>query len=205
MKKILFFLFCLCPGFAGAQAFVTFDSTWQQKIDTNYYFLRKTIYSDGSEYTSKQFAGNDATIFGNALKTAENGGNRMANVAYDARDFDKNIRAVIQLGDSLLIQTGMDLTDTLAARYSPRLGVAGWKVYEGGGTWDVTFIISGQGALRYEVSGWPQRGATIISNTLRLNNFKDTGEALDIYRAPGGNWFSIDDKVKIKHPDNQGL
>ena len=129
----------------------------------------------------------------------------MANVAWQARDNDKTIKGIIKLSDSLLLQIGRDLSDTLTARYSPPLLVAGWTIKEGGVESDMQFSVNSSGALRYVIAGYPLRGATIISNTLRLNNYKATGKSLDIYRAPGGNWFSIDDTVKMKHPNNQGL
>ena len=40
---------------------------------------------------------------------------------------------------------------------------------------------------------------------MRLQNYKATGDKLDVYNAPGGNWFSIDNKVRIRFPGNQGL
>lgn len=206
MKKILFLIFYLASGVWNLTCaqLLTFDSTWQQKIDTNYYVFRKTVYADGSEYLSKVFSGNDSTVFDNALKTSINEGVRMANVAYEARDLQKSIKAIIDLSDSLFVQTGKNLSDTLTMLYSPALTVSGWKITEGGVTLDIVFSVSGGGALRYEITGFSERAGEVISNTLRLNNYKSTGKSVDIYRAPGGNWFSVTNEIKMKFPGNTG-
>ena len=209
MKKTALFIFfgllCLAATAQTGAVVVTKDTTWQEYVDTVFFLNRRVEWNNGEFSQTRTLIGNQTTVFKSALNQSISEGVRMANVAWQARDNDKTIKGIIKLSDSLLLQIGRDLSDTLTARYSPPLLVAGWTIKEGGVESDMQFSVNSSGALRYVIAGYPLRGATIISNTLRLNNYKATGKSLDIYRAPGGNWFSIDDTVKMKHPNNQGL
>ena len=209
MKKTALFIFfgllCLAATAQTGAVVVTKDTTWQEYVDTVFFLNRRVEWNNGEFSQTRTLIGNQTTVFKSALNQSISEGVRMANVAWQARDNDKTIKGIIKLSDSLLLQIGRDLSDTLTARYSPPLLVAGWTIKEGGVESDMQFSVNSSGALRYVIAGYPLRGATIISNTLRLNNYKATGKSLDIYRAPGGNWFSIDDTVKLKHPTNAGL
>jgi len=203
MKKIAFIL--LFPALCFGQNVVTKDTVWQSNANGNFYENRLVEYSNGESSLNRRLVGDTATVFSGYLTSFEKEGSRMANVAYEARDFDKIIRGMIQRRDTVLAQIGRDLTDTLAAKYAGALIVPGWEVTEDTTTLDITFSVSNAGQLRYEITGQPTRNAFIFGRSIRLNNYKDTGKSLDLYNAPGGNWFSVDDKVKIKFPGNPGL
>lgn len=204
MRNIVFIILCL-PLFASAQTIVTKHSAWQEITGGKFYVVRLVEYSDGTYSQTRNLSGDTATVFNNSLKTAVQEGYRMANVAYEARDNDKSIRAVLKQSDTLLVYTGMDLADTLTAIFSPSLLASGWEITEAGSEWAIEFTVNANGSLRYQIAGYVQRGGNVISNTMRLNNWRDSGKNIDLYKAPGGNWFSIDDAVKIKFPGNQGL
>jgi hypothetical protein len=204
MKKIIY-IFAIFPLLSFGQSIVTKDSTWQAGESGKFFAFRLTEYANGESVQTKTLIGDTATVFNNALKSSLNEGYRMATVAYEARDFDKTIKGVLAQSDSVLQMTGMNVSDTMTAMFAPALVAQGWVLQESGLTRDITFTVNSNGSLRYQIAGFAQRGATIIANTMRLNNFKDSGQSLDVFRAPGGNFFSIDNRVKIKFPSNQGL
>ena len=205
MKNIIIAA-ALMPLFAFSQGAVTTkDSTWQVATNGAFYEVRLIEYSNGESNLNRRLIGDTASVFRGYLYEFEAAGNRMANVANEARTNEKEIRTIIQRRDSILAQFDRDITDTLTAKYAGPLLVSGWVVYEDTTALDVVFSVNAQGQLRYQIAGYPVRNAFIIARTMRLQNYKDTGRALGIYSAPGGNWFSIDDRVKMRFPGNQGL
>lgn len=202
MKKTILILF-LFPSCLFGQ--VVKDSIWQESANGNFYEVRLVEWANGESSLNRRLVGDTSTVFNSYLKTFVGEAGRMANVAFEARDFDKIIRGMIQRRDSVLAQINRDLTDTLAQTYAGALLKSGWTVVEDTTLLDITFSISAAGQLRYEITGQPTRNAFLFGRAMRLNNYKDTGKSLDIFSAPGGNWFSIDDKVKFKFPGNQGL
>lgn len=204
MKKILY-IFIFLPLFASAQTVVVKDSVWAESANGSFYENRLVEWSNGESSLNKRLVGDTSTVFNAYLQTFVNEAGRIANVAFEARDFDKIIRGMMQRRDIVLAQINRDLTDTLAVRYATPLLQSGWNVTEDTTLLDVTFSISAAGQLRYEITGQPTRNAFLFGRAMRLNNYKDTGKSLDVYAAPGGNWFSVDDRVKIKKPGNQGL
>jgi hypothetical protein len=129
----------------------------------------------------------------------------MANDAYAVYRFPEIFDELQSRRADVLLATGRDILDTLAVKYSIPLLIGGWTVTEGGAVSDVEFTLTAGAQLRYELSGQAIRNAFILSNTMRLVNWKGTGLNMDVFKAPGGNWFSIDGRVKIKFPGNAGL
>lgn len=207
MKKTLFIFFTVAtPLLAVAQSAVVKDSIWEQWTGGKLYETRRVEYANGEYSEGKRLIGDTASVFTNYYRAFVREGERMAVLAFEARYFDKNIRGMIQRSDSVLATIGRDLMDTLTARFSrPLTDSTGWKISEDTSSLNVAFSVNGQGQFRYQIAGFPVRNASIISNTMRLNNYKATGKPLDLYRAPGGNWFSIDDRVRLRLPSNQGL
>ena len=213
MKQALFiqiFIAALMPLFAFSQSIgtvtvVTKDSTWQVAANGAFYEVRLVEYSTGESSMNRRLIGDTASVFRGYLAEFEAAGNRMANVANEARTNDKEIREILQRRDSILAKFNRDITDTMTAKYGGPLLTSGWVVYEDTAALDVVFTVNAQGQLRYQITGYPVRNAFVISRTLRLQNYKATGRPLGIYAAPGGNWGSADDRVRMRFPGNQGL
>lgn len=203
---IKIFIAAMMPLFAFSQGIVTTkDTTWQVSSNGKFYESRLIEYSNGETYQDRRLIGDTASVFRGYLTEFEAAGNRMANAANEARTNDKEIRQILQRRDSILAKFGRDITDTLTAKYAGTLLASGWVVHEDTTALDVVFTVNAQGQLRYQITGYPVRNAFVISRTLRLQNYKATGRPLDIYAAPGGNWGSVDDRVRMRFPGNQGL
>jgi hypothetical protein len=204
------FIAATMPLFAFSQSIgtvtvVTKDTTWQVSANGAFYEVRLVEYNNGESSLNRRLIGDTASVFRGYLTEFETAGNRMANVANEVRTNDKEIRQILQRRDSILAKFGRDITDTLAAKYAGPLLASGWVVYEDTTALDVAFSVNAQGQLRYQITGYPVRNAFVIARTLRLQNYKATGRSLDIYAAPGGNWGSVDDRVRMRLPGNQGL
>lgn len=204
MKKILSLLLFALPLFAAAQV-VTLDTIFQQNVNGVFFEVRRTEYANGEYAETRKVVGDTMTIFNNYLQVFERQGVQMANDAYAVFRFPEIFDGLQQRRVEVLAATGKDLLDTLAVKYSVPLLIGGWTATEGAVTANVTFTVTAGAQLRYLVNGQAERNAFIVSNTMRLANWKGTGLNLDVFRAPGGNWFSIDGRVRIKFPGNQGL
>ena len=203
---ISIFIAALMPLFAFSQgAVATKDTTWQVADNGAFYEVRLVEYSNGESNLNRRLIGDTASVFRAYMSEFEAAGNRMANVANEARTNDKEIREILQRRDSILAKFNRDITDTMTAKYGGPLLTSGWVVYEDTAALDVAFSVNAQGQLRYQITGYPARNAFIIARTMRLQNYKDTGRSLGIYAAPGGNWGSVDDRVRMRFPGNQGL
>ncbi len=201
MKKAIFWLI-IAPFHLFSQ--VSKDSVWQVSDAGAFFSVRLVEYANGESSLTKTRIGDTATVFSFDLQRAESEANRLANVAFEARNFDRQIRNILQRRDTVLATLGLDMTDTLAKKYAAPLLASGWKVLEGQAETDIVFSISAQGQLRYEITGFQPRNAFILGRAMRLNNYKD-GNRLDVYNAPGGNWFSIDNAVRLRFPGNLAL
>ncbi len=203
---ISIFIAALMPLFAFSQgAVATKDTTWQVADNGAFYEVRLVEYSNGESNLNRRLIGDTASVFRAYMAEFEAAGNRMANVANEARTNDKEIRTILRRRDSILAQFNRDATDTLTAKYAGPLLVSGWVVYEDTAALDVVFSVNAQGQLRYQIAGYPVRNAFIVARSMRLQGYKDTGRAMDIYSAPGGNWGSVDNRIRIRLPGNQGL
>ena len=206
LRKLIAIAASMMPLFSFSQGtVVTKDSTWQASANGAFYEVRLVEYSNGESSLNRSLVGDTASVFRGYLTEFEAAGNRMANIANEARTNDKEIRTILQRRDSILVKFGRDITDTLTAKYAGPLLPVGWVIYEDTTSMDIVFTINNQGQLRYEITGFPVRNAFIISRTIRLQNYKATGRSLGLYAAPGGNWGSVDDRVRMRFPGNQGL
>lgn len=205
MCKYTILMLLFAPCFALSQRVVTKDSSWNENAGGKFYSVRLVEYSTGESSENKVLMGDSATLFQNNLNDALQQANWMAGIAFEAKDFDKLIRAQLQARDSVLAVLGKDVTDTIAARYAAPLLATGWKVVQDTSTLNVAFSVNGQGQLRYEIQGFPVRNAFLLGRAMRLVNYKNTGAALDVFNAPGGNWFSLNNAVRLRLAGNQGL
>lgn len=199
MKNVIILIFL--PLLAFGQRIVTKDSTWQANSAGQFYDVRIVEYSTGESSLTRTLRGDTNTIFQAALNSYISEGNRMANEARSTSQFDRIIKRLIQQNDEVFAITGRNILDTLTARYSAALLNAGWTAVDTG-TLNIGFGVNANGQLRYTLQGFPTRNATLIASTLRLNNYGNTGKAIDLFQGPGGNWFSLDDGLKIKFPGN---
>ena len=204
MKKLIFFFLIIISASASAQV-VTLDSLWQENENGKFYEVRRVEYSTGTYSQNRALIGDTLSVFNGYLNTFVIEGVRMANDAVGVSQFDKNISEMNNRNTDVFLITGRDIFDTLTATYALPLLIQGWTITVDTAQVDVEFSVNANGQLRYQITGFPTRNAIVISNTMRLRNFAATGKPLDIYKRPGGNWFSIDNRVKLKFHGNQGV
>lgn len=198
MKKTIL-IFLVFPAFAFGQ-FVTFDSTWTTAANGKFYSVRQVEYSDGTGSTVTTLTGDTSTVFQTHLNSFLTQSNQMAGAARAASRFGRDITRMKQQNAEALTAIGRDVLDTLSARYSAPLLLAGWVVKDTSGTKDISFSVNANGQLRYTITGFAARNADIFGSVLRLNNYLSSGEDIDFFKAISGNWFTIDDKTKLRFP-----
>ncbi len=201
--KYFFFFILLFPFTAPAQ--VVKDSTWQTNEGGVFFETTLIEWANGEFSLNKQILGDTGTLFRNEFARFEIETGRMANIALEAKDFGREVRELLKKRDSVIAFLGVDITDTMAARYGAPLLATGWKLHEADTTLDVLFSVNAQGQLRYQIAGYPVRNAFHLGRALRLQNFKDIGGGLDVFIAPGGNLFDITGTYRFRFPGNPGL
>ena len=199
-KHILLFCLLACCSAAFSQRVLILDTAYNTAANGAFYNVREVRYNNGEGSVTTSLIGDTVTIFQNFLNTLTGSGIFMANAAREAARFDRDITKMIQDAAGVQATTGRDPLDTLTARYSAPLLVPGWEISDTV-TRAVSFSVNAGGQLRYTVTGFQARNAFIFSNTLRLNNYLNGG-ALNLYKNTGGNWFSIDNGIKMKLPGN---
>lgn len=198
MKKVIFiFLF---PAFAFGQPFVTLDTTFRTSANGFFYENREVEFSDGTFSKTRTKIGDTLTIFTTYLNSFTSQSNQMAGAARAASRFGRDITRLKQQNSEALAATGRDVLDTLTARYSAPLLLAGWVVKDTSGIKDIVFSVNANGQLRYTITGFAARNADLFGGILRLNNYLSSGEDVDFFKAISGNWFTIDDKTKLRFP-----
>lgn len=202
MKYFICLLF-LFPLFANAQRTVTLDTTYQTNADGKFFDVRRVEYTSGESSLTKTLIGDTTTIYNNYRLEFLRRGEQMANDARAARRFDKDITDIINKNDLAASVTGRNILDTLVKQFSGPLLASGWQITDGTNTTDISFQVNANGKLRYTIAA-QTKTAVLINNTMRLLNYLNTGQPIDVFKSAGGNWFTIDDRIKIKFPGNQG-
>lgn len=199
MKKIAIILL-FAPCILGAQVYTTLDTSYQVSQNGKFYEVREVRRSNGESSVVTTFVGDTSSIFGNYLSGIYADGNQMAGRAREASRFGADITKMIQRANEAFTITGRDALDTLTKKYSAPLLVSGWVLKDTSGTKDVTFSVNNNGQLRYAVSGFQTRNANLFGGVLRLNNYLSSGYDVDLFKSVAGNWFTIDNKLKLRFP-----
>lgn len=210
MKKlfnILMILAAICQTVsAQSLMLVTKDSVWQSNKGGRFYENRLVEWNTGESSLNVELRGDTLTLFNNYLQKFISEGGQMSALARDAARFDRNITAMNRQNTDVLAFIGRDVLDTITARFAGPLLQSGWTIKDTAATLDVSFSVNGQGQLRYQIQGFPTRNALLIgSSVLRLNNYQTTGQSLDFFLAQGGNWFTLENKTKLRLPGNQDV
>lgn len=188
------------PYVLGAQVYTTLDTSYQVSQNGKFYEVREVRRSNGESSIVTTFVGDTTSIFGNYLAGIYADGNQMSGQARDASRFGADITKMIQRANEAFAITGRDVLDTLTKKYATPLLVSGWVLKDTSGTKDVAFSVNNNGQLRYTVSGFQARNANLFGGVIRLNNYLSSGYDVDLFKSVAGNWFTIDNKLKMRFP-----
>lgn len=198
MKNILILLFL--PAFLNGQTFATKDTSYRVSSNGKFFNVREVEYSDGTGSTVRTLIGDTLTIFSAYLQDFQVQTAQMAADARKASRFGKDITTLLNQSGEAFAITGRDVLDTITARQAGPLLLSGWIVKDTSGTKDVEFFVNANGQLRYTVAGFQTRNADLFGGVLRFNNYLSSGQHVDLFKAVSGNWFTIDDKLKMRFP-----
>lgn len=200
MKQIIFAIL-LIPCLAFAQSPVD-DTTYVIKIDTLFYLVSKTEYSDGGYVEQMRRIGDASQFFQSALQRFESDAMNMANLVTGYVGNGKQITMAIRENTGIASATGKSPLDTLAQRARPNLVDAGamWTLVTPTGNAAVTFSATANGALRYSVDGATARSVTAFGRyIIRLSAYPAAGQFLDLYWDEGRNrYVSQDGKFVLR-------
>lgn len=202
MKQTLITLLFLCSLSAQmiAQKYTVTDTTYTTNSAGVFFTVRDIVYSNGEETHTKTRIGDTLALFDAFYNRFVNTAAQMSTDARYAITFPALIGDMNRDNNLLLATTGKDALDTVTARLSAPLLEDGWKLRtSGAGAEDVVFIVNNNGQLRYTITGFTTRNATLFGQVIRLNNYKD-GTAIDLYQVASGNYKTINNSITLRRP-----
>ena len=194
-------LLCSAPTFAQSGEPVQ-DTSWIEKNGSQFFEVKRSVYADASELTSKTLIGDTAAL---VQATKDRISSRAATMAVDVRhvsQFRRQIGDLLRESAAVATLTGIDPQRAVQDDYSAPFLTGTWTIRRDGTTSDVTFALNGQGALRYTVGAAGSKAAILLGNGVRLKNYPSNGTDTDLFRLPNGVWVDATRSVILRPPGN---
>lgn len=201
MKNTFILLFALIALQSTAQTTVTErDSSYVELIGGVYYQVRDVVYPSGDQLTTKTQIGTatDALELSVAKYTRQSA--QMAEVARTASFYKARITEIIREGNAAKGPLkGASPLDTLQARTIAPFLVPGWTIKNGGVT-QIVFSVNAGGLFRYKLGTDPIKNAVLLGSIIRLRNYGQPGEDVDLYVGDNGNYADILRRYILRKP-----
>jgi hypothetical protein len=195
----LLFLCSLSAQMTAQQKYTVTDTTYTDNSAGVFFSVRDIVYSNGEESHTKTRIGDTLALFDAFYSRFVQQATQMATDAKYVITFPSLIGDMNRDNNLLLATTGKDALDTITARLSAPLLEDGWTLRSNGTAEDILFIVNANGQLRYTITGFATRNATLFGSVIRMNNYKD-GNAIDLYRVASGNYKTIDNRLTLRRP-----
>lgn len=178
------------------------DTSWIEKTGSQFFEVKRSVYADASEMTSKTLIGDTSAL---VQATKDRLTSKAATMAIDVRhvsQFRRQIGDLLRESDAVATLTGIDPQREVQNDYSAPFLSGTWSIRRDGTTSDVTFALNGQGALRYTIGAAGSKAALLLGNGLRLKNYPSNGTDTDLFRLPTGVWVDATRSVILRPPGN---
>lgn len=200
MKKSILFLFLLLSVGAFAQRIVVTDSTWISNEGGNFFDNHITIYNTGEQDAGyKRLIGDTSALVQSFVSKIES---KAENFATDARavvEFPAKVKELIRQDAAIAALTGTSPVRIIQQKYQAIFTDTAWQIRNDvAALVPVVFTISGQGKLRYTIDTLPTRTAVLLGEVIRLNNFYNTTQDIELYRIRDYFYASLDRRVVLR-------
>ncbi len=197
MKNLitLFALF-LTLGLEAQREVIT-DSTWITNQSGIFYANRYKEFMNGEVILSKERLGDTAQVAESYHHTFLAETSTWANDVEVTSDYPRKIKELIRQDAAILAELGKSPLKTILEEEDSRLVDSTWKVRINGNSKQFKFSLSQAGALRYKVDTFTTRSATVLGDVIRLANWLNSGQALDLFKFDSGRWFNATRQVQV--------
>lgn len=200
--SLLLAAFFLCGAILAQSGEPIQDTSWIEKTGTQFFELKKSVYADASELTTKILIGDTASL---VQATKDRMTSRAATMAVDVRhvsQFRRQITDLLRESDAVKSLTGIDPQRSVQDDYSAPFLTGTWTIRRDGVTSDVVFSTNAQGALRYTIGAAGSKAALLLGTGLRLKNYPANGTDTDLFSLPNGVWVDATRSVILRPPGN---
>jgi hypothetical protein len=200
MKHILTFLFLTFTAFTTSAQSIIQDSSWMTNSAGIFTVYRLQTYDNGNTTLTSTKVGDTTAVLNGAINVYRQQGATMASDAVILSANGAKIREIVRQDGQMQTQINKSALNAIALQVDTSTiqgqryftSAAGWVLRDAGTTTAVAFSFGPTGALRYKNGTETVKLAYCLGNVLRLNNYKNSGKALDLYKMPIGVWASID-------------
>lgn len=197
MKKLLILaLLASLHASTFAQASVTLDSSWIVNTAGVFYEHRLIEFLNGESNLTKKRLGDTAQVVATYRESFTSQTTSWAGDIEWTSTIPKKITELIRQDQSLTATLGKSPVKSIldANKY---LVDSTFKTKDGNKTRAIKFTVTQSGILRYKIDTFATRNATILGNALRLNNYLNTGTAIDLYKFRDGRWRDANRSIQI--------
>lgn len=200
MKNIfLLFAFCLIGATISAQD-TTIDSTYMEVVGGVYFNTRSVTYPSGDILITKTRLGTAVQANDFSISRFTEQAAAMAQVAQSASTYRGRISEIIREANAAKLILGISPLDTIQVRNQTLFLVSGWTMKTGAVIDAMVFSVNAQGLLRYKLGADVLKNAILLGPILRLKNYSTTGDDLDLYLLPSGNYTDMTRRRILRKP-----
>jgi hypothetical protein len=171
--------------------------------NVTYFEVVTTDFSDGSQDVRKRPIGKTPVLLQISCDAIKNESAAMANDARGILIIRARLSDMRAGGAAIKAIIGTDPMDKIQADHQAELLTPGWTIDEGSGTFvPIVFTVTGQGVLKYSVSGGTTKNARIYGDVIQLLNYPAAPTDTEFFvNESGKRYFSLPNKtVTIKKP-----
>lgn len=201
MKKTTFSLLATLISFAAfAQRIVVVDSSWITNESGHFFDNHITIYNTGEQEGGyKRLIGDTTTLVTAFSGKIEGRGENFATDARAVSGFPAAVKELIRQDAAITALTGQSPIKAIQAKYQHIFTDSAYQIRKDGGAFaPVTFTVNAQGNLRYKIDTLPNRNAILLGEVIRLNNFYNTTQDVELYRIRDYFYTSLDRRISLR-------
>lgn len=187
MKNITTIIALLAWFSASSQHIQTLDSTWVNNTGGQFFEYRLIQYMSGEEYLTKKKLGDTSQVVSLYKEEFIRSTDTWATDIEWTSTFSKKVTELIRQDQALTTSLGRSPIKTILETHKWMVDSI-FKTKEGNKTRAIKFSITNQGNLRYKIDTFATRNATLLGKAIRLSNYLNTGNSLDLYQFRDGRW-----------------
>ena len=188
MKNAIISILLLTFFSAHAQQVVSLDSSWVVNSGGIFFEHRLIEFLNGESTLTKKRLGDTLQVVNSYKDNFIQQSSSWATDIEWTSSFKGKVTELIRQDAALTTTLGKSPVKAILVS-NKILADSSFRIKESGKPAKViNFTISAQQVLRYNIDTFAQRTAVCLGNTLRLNNYLNSGQPLDLYKFKDGRW-----------------
>lgn len=174
----------------AAQRAITKDSTWVTNSAGAFFENHEVLYSNGESTRTTTLLGDTAQVVSKYIDDLSRRTDAMANDVQITSDFARQVKEIVRQDAPIATLLGISPLKRMLAPVDTALVDSTYRIRIGNATKNFKFSLTAQGVLRYKVDTFPTRTANYLGRVIRLNNWLESGDALDLYQFSNNRWYN---------------